>query len=116
MEQVSSGRWQLQLEAQPWRSGVPLQSTGTLQVVGDVAGTSARLQPAQIRLHWEKVSLADLFRLVTGNDSGVRGQFALDGNASVGMGRRRQTRDEHMAVCSAGTRDADSSLGFDGAR
>ncbi len=85
VEQVSSGRWQLRLEAQPWRSGVPLQSTGTLQVVGDVAGTSARLQPAQIRLHWDKVSLADLFRLVTGNDSGVRGQFALDGNASVGM-------------------------------
>ncbi len=86
VEQVSSGRWHLQLEAQPWRSGVPLQSTGTLRVMGDVAGTSARLQPAQIRLHWDEVSLADLFRLVTGNDSGVRGQFALDGNASVGMG------------------------------
>ncbi|HKN24887.1 MAG TPA: AsmA family protein [Candidatus Acidoferrum sp.] len=84
VEQVSSGRWQLQLEAQPWRSGVALQSTGTVQVVGDVAGTSARLQPAQIRLHWDKVSLADLFRLITGNDSGVRGQFALDGSASVG--------------------------------
>jgi len=86
VEQVSPGRWQVQLEAQPWRSGVPLQSTGVLQVAGYVAGTSARLQPAQIHLHWEKVSLADLFRLATGNDSGVRGQFALDGNASVGMG------------------------------
>ena len=85
VEQVSPGRWQLQLEAQPWRSGVPLQSTGTLQVEGYVAGTSARLQPAQIRVHWEKVSLADLFRLITGNDSGVRGQFAVDGNASIGM-------------------------------
>ena len=85
VEQVSPGRWELRLEAQPWRSGVALQSTGTLQVVGDVAGTSARLQPAQIRLHWAKVSLADLFRLVTGNDSGVRGEFALDGNGSVGM-------------------------------
>src|ERR1700690_1659123 len=53
VEQVSSGRWQLRVEAQPWRSGVALQSTGTLQVRGDVAGTSARLQPAQIRLHWE---------------------------------------------------------------
>src|SRR5208283_3573667 len=52
--------------------------------LGAVAGTSARLQPAQIRLHWDKVSLADLFRLITGNDSGVRGQFALDGSASVG--------------------------------
>ena len=85
VEQVFPGRWQLQLEAQPWRSGVPLQSTGTLQVAGYVAGTSARLQPAQIHLHWGKVSLADLFRLITGNDSGVRGEFALDGNASIGM-------------------------------
>jgi hypothetical protein len=86
VEQISAGRWHLQLEAQPWRSGVPLQSTGTLRVMGDVAGTSARLQPAQVRVHWGDVSLADLFRLITGNDSGVRGQFALDGNASVGMG------------------------------
>lgn len=86
VEQVSPGRWQVQLEAQPWRSGVLLQSTGVLQVSGYVAGTSARLQPAQIRVHWEKVSLADLFRMATGNDSGVRGKFALDGNASVGMG------------------------------
>jgi hypothetical protein len=86
VEQVSPGRWEVKLEAQPWRSGVALQETGTLQVTGDVAGTSARLQPAQLRLHWGKVSLADLFRLATGNDSGVRGQFALDGNASVGIG------------------------------
>ena len=86
VEQVSPGRWQLRLEAQPWRSGVTLQSSGILQVRGDVAGTSARLQPAQIQLHWEKVSIADLFRLATGNDPGVRGEFALDGNASVGKG------------------------------
>src|SRR6516225_7001114 len=84
VEQVSPGRWELQLEAQPWRSGALLQSTGTLYVRGDVAGTSARLQPAEIQLHWEKVSIADLFRLVTGNDPGVRGTFALDGKASVG--------------------------------
>ncbi len=84
VEQVSPGRWQLRLEAQPWRSGVSMQSTGTLQVRGDLAGTSARLQPAQIQLHWERVSIADLFRLATGNDPGVRGEFALDGTASVG--------------------------------
>ena len=84
VEQVAPGRWHLRLQAEPWRSGVQLQSTGTLQVVGDVAGTSARLQPAEIQIHWAKVSLADLFRLITGNDSGVRGEFALDGKASVG--------------------------------
>ncbi|HEY1468793.1 MAG TPA: AsmA family protein [Candidatus Acidoferrum sp.] len=84
VEQLGAGRWRLQIEAVPWRSGVQLQSTGTLQVSGDVAGTLARLQPAEIHMHWEKVSLADLFRLITGNDYGVRGQLALDGTASVG--------------------------------
>jgi hypothetical protein len=84
VEQMGPGRWQLRLEAQPWRGGVPLQSTGTLQVRGEVAGTSARLQPAQIQVHWDNVSIADLFRMITGNDYGVRGAFALDGNASVG--------------------------------
>src|SRR6202040_3760834 len=34
VEQVSSGRWQLQLEAQPWRSGAALQSAGTVFVRG----------------------------------------------------------------------------------
>src|SRR5882762_10626312 len=61
VEQISLGRWQLQLEAQPWRSGVSLQSAGTIRVLGDVAGTSTRLQPAQITLHWSDASLADVF-------------------------------------------------------
>lgn len=84
VEQVAPGRWQLQLEAQPWRSGVTLQSSGTMQVRGDLAGTSARLQPAQISLHWGQVSLADLFRLLRGQDYGVRGIFALDATAKSG--------------------------------
>jgi hypothetical protein len=84
VEQMAPGRWQLRLEAQPWRSGVPLQSTGTLQIRGEVAGTSARLQPAEFQVHWDKVSIADLFRMITGNDFGVRGAFTLDGNASIG--------------------------------
>ncbi len=81
IEQVAPGRWRLQLGAQPWRSGITLQSTGTLLVRGDVAGTSARLQPAELHLHWDKVSLADLFRLFRGQDYGVRGIFALDATA-----------------------------------
>ncbi|MGB2670253.1 MAG: AsmA family protein, partial [Candidatus Acidiferrum sp.] len=79
VDQVSPGRWQLRLEAQPWRSGVVLQSAGTVQVRGDLAGTSARLQPAQITVHWGQVSLADLFRLLRGSDYGMRGVFTLDG-------------------------------------
>ena len=84
VDQVLPGRWQLRLEAQPWRSGVVLQSAGTVLVRGDLAGTSARLQPAQITVHWEEVSLADFFRLLLGSDHGVRGVFTLDGSLKSG--------------------------------
>jgi hypothetical protein len=84
VDQVAPGRWQLRLEAQPWRSGVELQSAGTVRVQGDVAGTSARLQPAQFTVHWEEVSLADLFRLLRGRDYGMRGVFTLDGSLKSG--------------------------------
>jgi hypothetical protein len=76
--QVAPGRWKLQLAAQPWRSGIALQSAGTLNVRGDVAGTSARLRPASLSIRWDSVSLADLFRLFYGQDFGVRGTFAVD--------------------------------------
>jgi hypothetical protein len=89
VEQVAPGRWQLRLEAQPWRSGVVLQSAGTVRVQGDVAGTSARLQPAQISVHWEEVSLADLFRLLRGRDYGIRGVFTLDGSLKSGRSEAR---------------------------
>jgi hypothetical protein len=84
IEQVSPGRWYLQLEAQPWRSGVSLQSAGTIKVRGDLAGTSARLQPAEISLQWSEASLADIFRLFRGQDFGVRGLFALEATAKSG--------------------------------
>jgi hypothetical protein len=84
VDQVAPGRWQLSLQAQPWRSGVVLQSAGTVRVQGDVAGTSARLQPAQFTVHWQEVSLADLFRLLRGRDYGMRGVFTLDGSLKSG--------------------------------
>ena len=85
VEQVSPGRWQVQLEAEPWRSGAALQSAGTVYLRGDVAGTSARLQPAEFRLHWTDASLADLLRLFRGRDYGIRGVFALDATAKSGV-------------------------------
>jgi len=84
VDQVSPGRWQLQLRAQPWRSGVVLQSAGTVSVQGDIAGTSARLQPARFTLHWGELSLADLFRLLRGRDFGLRGVVSLDGVLNSG--------------------------------
>jgi uncharacterized protein involved in outer membrane biogenesis len=84
VEQISPGRWKLELKAQPWRSGVALQSAGIVQVRGDIAGTSARLQPASLAVRWNKGSLADLFRLLHGKDYGVRGTFELEASAKSG--------------------------------
>ena len=81
VEQTAAGRWRLDLEAQPWRSGTPLQLAGTVRVSGEVAGTSVRLRPAHLRARWAKSSLADVFRLIGGTDLGVRGTFA--GEASI---------------------------------
>lgn len=85
VNQVAPGRWQLRLAAEPWRSGVVLQSAGTVRVQGDLAGTSTRLQPAQISVHWDEVSIADLFRLLRGRDYGLRGVFTLDGMLKSGI-------------------------------
>ncbi len=84
IEQVAFGRWQINLEAEPWRSGVQLQSAGTIQVRGEVAGTSVRLRPAQLRIRWSEASLADLVRLARGEDEGVRGLFDLEASAESG--------------------------------
>lgn len=81
VEQVAPGRWQLNLRAVPWRSGVPLQLAGTVRLRGDVAGTSVRLQPARFQISWGKSSLADLFRLISGQDNGLRGLFSAEASA-----------------------------------
>jgi uncharacterized protein involved in outer membrane biogenesis len=85
VDQVTAGRWQLRLKAEPWRSGVQLQSPGIVSIAGDIAGTSARLRPAELSVHWDKASLADIFRMVDGADLGVRGEFTLDATAKSGV-------------------------------
>jgi uncharacterized protein involved in outer membrane biogenesis len=77
IEQESAGRWRIALAAHPSRATVHLQDSGTLTVAGVIAGTSARLHPANIELTWSDASLADALRLAIGNDPGVRGAFAL---------------------------------------
>lgn len=78
VEQESAGRWRLDLEAHPMRAGVTLQQSGTLRVFGRVAGTSARLQPAELYAKWVDASIADMLRLTDGKDYGVRGRLKLD--------------------------------------
>jgi hypothetical protein len=83
VEQNGAGRWQLDLEARPMRAGVELQDIGTLRLRGSIAGTTARLQPAELNLTWRAASLADALRLVRQNDYGMRGQLDLDLNARI---------------------------------
>jgi len=71
------GRWRLNLQATPWRAAVALQRAGTIQVSGNVGGTSSRLRPATIDVTWTGASLPDVLRLGRDNDFGLRGDLFL---------------------------------------
>ena len=83
VDRDAAGHWQLDLEARPMRAGVELQDIGTLRLRGAIAGTSARLQPAELNLTWRAASLADTLRLAWLKDYGIRGRLSLDLTASV---------------------------------
>ncbi len=95
VEQIGAGRWQLDLEARPMRAGVGLQDIGTVRVRGSIAGTTARLQPADLNLTWRSASVADALRLVREDDYGMRGQLAVDLNARIAPPDSSPARDAH---------------------
>jgi hypothetical protein len=84
LSQESAGRWSLDLEAHPMRAAVILQRSGTLRLRGTIGGTSARLQPADLRLSWESASVADAARLARGSDYGLRGLLDAEFTARIG--------------------------------
>jgi hypothetical protein len=96
IEQTASGRWRLNVRAEPWRSGIPLQLAGTVRVSGEVAGTSVRLRPAHLRASWAKSSLADVFRLIAGSDFGVRGAFAGEASLDSDESSLPETKDDAL--------------------
>jgi hypothetical protein len=83
VERNSAGRWLVDLEARPMRAGVELQDIGTVRLRGSIAGTTARLQPAELDLTWRSASVADALRLLRQNDYGMRGRLAVDVNARI---------------------------------
>jgi uncharacterized protein involved in outer membrane biogenesis len=78
-----AGRWRLDLEATPWRVAELLQQPGTIHLAGSVGGTSSALRPASLQMSWTDVSLSDFLRLMSGDDSGVRGTLAIGANAQT---------------------------------
>lgn len=83
VEEQGAGRWRIALAAQPMRATVRLQESGTFWLEGSIAGTSARLQPADLKITWSGASAADALRLLTGNDEGIRGAFAMQVSAKT---------------------------------
>jgi hypothetical protein len=92
LELNGDGRWQLDLEARPMRAGVELQDIGTFRLRGSIAGTTERLQPAELNLAWRAASLADALRLVRQDDYGIRGQLSVDLNARIAPGETSPIR------------------------
>ena len=78
MEQRSSGRWQVNLDAIPSRAAVVLQQVGTVHVDGQLGGTSSRLRPADLALQWQNAAVGDALRLIGGYDHGVRGVLSIN--------------------------------------
>ena len=121
VEQNGAGRWQLDLEARPMRAGVELQDIGTLGLRGSIAGTTARLQPAELNLTWRAASLADTLRLVRQDDYGMRGQLAVDLNARIAPPDSSPIRDaafrrSAMVHFRSGAIDRDARLEAPGTR
>jgi AsmA family len=77
VETDSPGRWRIDLQATPWRAAVITQQPGVIHVTGHVGGTSSRLRPAALDISWTDASIADFFRLLRGDDYGVRGRLDI---------------------------------------
>ena len=87
------GMWSMDFEARLLRAGVSLQEAGTVGFHGQLpeagalpalepgATTQQASPPAQFDLAWQRASLSDALRLLTGQDFGVRG--SLEGSLSV---------------------------------
>jgi len=77
--QDSENTWGVRLKAQPFRTDLNLNDTGTLQVNGTWQRAAAlRDTPLQFSLEWNRPQLGQLTKFFTGNDQGWRGGVQLD--------------------------------------
>lgn len=86
VETDGPGRWKLDLASTPWRAATIVQQSGTIQISGDVGGTSSRLRPAALDLSWRDAYISDLLRLTLGDDFGLRGTLAISLHANTESG------------------------------
>ncbi len=77
IDTAAPGSWRLNLNANPWRAAAITQEAGTIHLSGRVGGTSSRLRPADFVISWTDASVSDVFRLLRGDDYGIRGAMSL---------------------------------------
>jgi len=88
--QENPGEWRIRLRGQPARTDVSmyLEDTGVVRMEASVRRAPAlREMPVHLDLDWRQAQLGQLARLVTGSDSGWRGDLTgelhLDGTADA---------------------------------
>lgn len=86
--QADPNRWRIRLEAQPVRTDLDLdlEDTGTIRLDGSVT-RAASLDELPLNLHaeWNGAQLGQVSRLVTGRDSGWRGDLRADADITGDM-------------------------------
>jgi AsmA-like protein len=88
--QENPGEWRVRMRGQPARTDVSLylEDTGEVRMEASVKRAAAmREMPIHLDLDWRQAQLGQLARLVTGSDSGwrgdLRGELHLDGTADA---------------------------------
>ncbi len=77
--QESENTWGIRLKAEPFRSDVNLNDTGTLRVNGTwQRALSLRQTPLQLSVEWDRPQLGQLTKFLSGEDKGWRGGLQLD--------------------------------------
>jgi uncharacterized protein involved in outer membrane biogenesis len=77
--QDSENSWGIRLKAEPFRSDLNLNDTGTLRVNGTwQRAVSLRDTPLQFSAEWDRPQLGQLTKFVSGEDKGWRGAVQLD--------------------------------------
>jgi hypothetical protein len=81
--QDSENAWGVRLKAEPFRTDLNLNDTGTLQINGTWQRAAAlRDTPLQFSMEWNRAQLGQLTKFFTGNDQGWRGGVRLEATLS----------------------------------
>lgn len=119
--QESPGQWRIRLRGQPARTDVSLyqEETGVLRMDATIHSAPALAEmPLHIYVNWREARLGQLARLVTGSDSGWRGDLTgevhVDGTADAAqiVTRLRATSVHRAEFAPATPLDFDANCGL----